>query len=151
MSGDALTNPNDLLRLSAQIVSAHVSKNAVPPNALPELIRAVYGALAGVERPAGEPEGLQPAVPIKRSIFPDYIVCLEDGAKLKMLKRYLKVRFGLTPEQYRERWGLPGSYPMVAPNYTERRSEIAKQLGLGRKAQPEAVRPVKTRGRAAKA
>jgi len=151
---------SDLLRLSAQIVSAHVVKNAVSPDALPGLIRSVYEALAGVEQPvASVPELPQPAVPIKRSVFPDYIVCLEDGAKMKMLKRYLKVRFNLTPEQYRERWGLSRDYPMVAPNYAERRSSLAKQFGLGRKPKPEPasepepefVAPPKRRGRAAKA
>jgi predicted transcriptional regulator len=147
-----------LLRLSAQIVSAHVTKNAVSPDALPALIRSVYEALAAVDQPAASaPELPHPAVPIKRSVFPDYIVCLEDGAKMKMLKRYLKVRFNLTPEQYRERWGLPRDYPMVAPNYAERRSSLAKQFGLGRKAEPEPepepepVAPPKKRGRAAKA
>ncbi len=143
---------SDLLRLSAQIVSAHVVKNAVAPEALPALIRGVYAALASVEQPVvSEPEPLQPAVPIKRSVFPDYIVCLEDGAKMKMLKRYLKVRFNLTPEQYRERWGLPRDYPMVAPNYAERRSALAKEFGLGRKAELEAVAAPKKRVRAAKA
>lgn len=149
---DIVQSPvSDLLRLSAQIVSAHVVKNAVAPDALPGLIRDVYAALAGVEQPAvAEPELLQPAVPIKRSVFPDYIVCLEDGAKMKMLKRYLKVRFNLTPEQYRERWGLPRDYPMVAPNYAERRSALAKEFGLGRKAELEVAVPPKKRGRAAK-
>ena len=147
----------DLLRLSAQIVSAHVSKNAVAPDALPALIRSVHAALAGVDQPvAAAPDKPQPAVPIKRSVFPDYLVCLEDGAKVKMLKRYLKVRFDLTPEGYRERWGLPRDYPMVAPSYAERRSTIAKQLGLGRKpgfaSEPEpAAPPPKKRGRPAKA
>ena len=150
---DTVQSPvSDLLRLSAQIVSAHVVKNAVAPEALPALIRGVYAALAGVEQPvAVEPELPQPAVPIKRSVFPDYIVCLEDGAKMKMLKRYLKVRFNLTPEQYRERWSLPRDYPMVAPNYAERRSVLAKEFGLGRKAELEAAAAPKKRGRAAKA
>lgn len=159
---DTTTSAPDLLRLLAQIVSAHVSKNAVAPEALPGLIRSVHAALAGVDQPpAPEPERPQPAVPIKRSVFPDHIVCLEDGAKMKMLKRYLKVRFNLTPEQYRERWGLPRDYPMVAPNYAERRSTLAKQIGLGRKPEPEIEPeiqeepepppPAKRRGRPAKA
>lgn len=149
---DIVQSPiSDLLRLSAQIVSAHVIKNAVAPEALPGLIRGVYAALASVEQPVvSEPEPLQPAVPIKRSVFPDYIVCLEDGAKMKMLKRYLKVRFNLTPEQYRERWGLPRDYPMVAPNYAERRSALAKEFGLGRKAELAAAAAPKKRVRAAK-
>ena len=158
MSENTPSPTHDLLRLTAQIVSAHVAKNAVSPETLPELIRSVHVALAGVEQPVvSEPERPQPAVPIKRSLFPDYIVCLEDGAKLKMLKRYLKVRFDLTPEQYRERWGLPRDYPMVAPSYAERRSTLAKSIGLGRKKEPEPV-PVpepeptpKKRGRPAKA
>ena len=152
MSDSAPPYAHELLRLSAQIVSAHVAKNAVSPEALPALIRSVHAALAGVEQPAAsEPERPQPAVPIKRSVFPDYIVCLEDGAKMKMLKRYLKVRFDLTPEQYRERWGLPRDYPMVAPSYAERRSTLAKSIGLGRKREPEPAPVVKRRGRPAKA
>ena len=152
MSENPPSPAHDLLRLTAQIVSAHVAKNAVSPEALPELIRSVHVALAGVEQPdATEPDRPQPAVPIKRSLFPDYIVCLEDGAKMKMLKRYLKVRFDLTPEQYRKRWGLPRDYPMVAPSYAERRSTLAKSIGLGRKKEPEPAPAPKKRGRPAKA
>ena len=151
MSDTPAPPAHELLRLSAQIVSAHVAKNAVSPEALPALIRSVHAALAGVEQPVvSEPERPQPAVPIKRSVFPDYIVCLEDGAKMKMLKRYLKVRFDLTPEAYRERWGLPRDYPMVAPSYAERRSTLAKSIGLGRKREPEPVLAAKKRGRPAK-
>ena len=152
MSDIAPPYAHELLRLSAQIVSAHVAKNTVSSEALPGLIRSVHAALAGVEQPGApsEPERPQPAVPIKRSVFPDYIVCLEDGAKMKMLKRYLKVRFDLTPEAYRERWGLPRDYPMVAPSYAERRSTLAKSIGLGRKREPEPVPAVKKRGRPAK-
>ncbi len=157
MSESTPPSAADLLRLSAEIVSAHVSKNAVAPDALPALIRSVHAALAGVDQPAvaALPDKPQPAVPIKRSVFPDYVVCLEDGAKVKMLKRYLRVRFDLTPDGYRERWGLPRNYPMVAPNYAARRSAIAKELGLGRKpasaAEPEPAPPAKKRGRPAKA
>ena len=122
-----------ILTLTAQIVSAHVSNNSVSSEALPDLIRHVHQALSGVGQPAAEPEKLQPAVPVKRSVFPDYIVCLEDGKKLKMLKRHLQSAYGMTPDQYRERWGLPPDYPMVAPNYAERRSALARQIGLGRK------------------
>ncbi|AQU86687.1 MucR family transcriptional regulator [Komagataeibacter nataicola] len=121
------------LELTAQIVSAHVSNNSVGADVLPDLIRNVYTALSTVGRPAQEPEKLQPAVPIKRSVFADYIVCLEDGKKLKMLKRHLQSAYGMTPDQYRERWGLPAEYPMVAPNYAERRSSLAREIGLGRK------------------
>ncbi len=148
----------DLLRLSAQIVSAHVARNAVPPDALPALIRSVHAALDGVGQldAPGEAARPRPAVPIKRSVFADYIVCLEDGAKLRTLKRHLRVRFGLTPEQYRARWGLAQDYPMVAPGYAERRSALAKTAGLGRKHEPEpppepVIQPAKKRGRPAKA
>lgn len=122
-----------ILGLTAQIVSAHVSNNTVASSSLPELIQQVFHALTtvGVEEP--EPERPQPAVPVKKSVFSDYIVCLEDGKKLKMLKRHLQTSYNLTPNQYRERWGLPHDYPMVAPNYAERRSALAKKIGLGRK------------------
>lgn len=121
------------LELTAQVVSAHVSHNSVAATDLPDLIRNVYQALATVGQPVEEPEKLQPAVPIRRSVFPDYIICLEDGKKLKMLKRHLHSAYGMTPEQYRERWGLPPEYPMVAPSYAERRSSLAREIGLGRK------------------
>lgn len=127
-------SPN-LLELTAQIVSAQVSKGGVGVEALPALIRQVYGALstAGAPEEAPQPERPQPAVPVKRSVFPDYIVCLEDGKKLKMLKRHLQSAYNMTPEQYRERWGLPADYPLVAPNYAQRRSALAREIGLGRK------------------
>ncbi len=122
-----------VLGLTAQIVSAHVSNNTVSRDALPELIQQVFSALTAAGTEQAEPEQLQPAVPIKKSVFPDYIVCLEDGKKLKMLKRHLQTSYNMTPEQYRERWGLPHDYPMVAPRYAEHRSELAKKIGLGRK------------------
>jgi predicted transcriptional regulator len=133
------TSTQLVLGLTAQIVSAHVSNNAVSRDALPELIQQVFNTLtaAGVEQ--AEPEKLQPAVPIKKSVFPEYIVCLEDGKKLKMLKRHLQTSYNMTPEQYRERWNLPHDYPMVAPKYAEHRSELAKKIGLGRK--PAAIAP----------
>ena len=128
----------DVLRHTADVVSAHLAHNRVEAEALPQLIQSVYSTLAGL---GGEPEvsvpKLEPAVPIRKSVFPDYIVCLEDGAKMKMLKRYIQKRFGLTPVAYRERWGLPADYPMVAPNYTKTRSTLARQFGLGRKAAAE--------------
>ena len=140
-----------VLGLTAQIVSAHVSNNTVSRDALPELIQQVFSTLmsAGLEQP--EPERLQPAVPIKKSVFPEYIVCLEDGKKLKMLKRHLQTSYNMTPEQYRERWGLPHDYPMVAPKYAEHRSELAKKIGLGRKpaAKTEAPPPARRGRRAA--
>ena len=126
-----------MLSLTANIVSAHGSKNAVQPDALPALIRSVDDALKNVEAGEPEPVKLEPAVPIKRSVFPDYNVCLEDGRKLKMMKRHLQTTYNMNPSQYRERWGLPHDYPMVAPNYASRRSELAKTIGLGRRAAPE--------------
>ena len=122
-----------VLGLTAQIVSAHVSNNSVSPDALPSLIQEVYKTLAGVGNEHSEPERPQPAVPIKKSVFADHIICLEDGKKLKMLKRHLKTAYNMTPEQYRDRWGLPPDYPMVAPNYARHRSSLAKKIGLGTK------------------
>ena len=123
----------DMLPLVAGIVSAHVAHNAVTPEALPGLIQMVYATLNGLTAEAPVVEKLEPAVPVKRSVFPDYIICLEDGKKLKMLKRHLSTSYDMTPEQYRERWGLPRDYPMVAPKYAARRSALAKEIGLGRK------------------
>ena len=125
-------NPNHL-ELTAEIVSAYVANNSLPQNELPALLRAVHDALnrtaAGrAETPA---PALAPAVPVKKSVTPDYIVCLEDGKKFKSLKRHLRTQYGMTPEQYREKWGLPADYPMVAPNYAKARSEMAKSFGLG--------------------
>ncbi len=126
-----------LLELTVQIVSAHVGKNQIAPSALPALIEQVHASLRSVgQEPAPvTAEKQQPFVAAKRSIFPDYIICLEDGRKLKTLKRHLRSTFGLSPEQYREKWGLAADYPMVAPNYAQHRSRLAKQLGLGRKQQ----------------
>ena len=123
----------DVLGLTAEIVSAHVSNNAVVAEALPVLIQDVYRMLSGVGREPVQPDKPQPAVPVKKSVFPDYIVCLEDGKKLKMLKRHIKTAYNMTPEQYRERWGLSSDYPMVAPNYARHRSTLAKKIGLGTK------------------
>ena len=123
----------NVLGLTAQIVSAHVSNNSVSPDALPSLIQEVYKTLAGVGKDPVAPDRPQPAVPIKKSVFADHIVCLEDGKKLKMLKRHLKTAYDMSPEQYRERWGLPPEYPMVAPNYARHRSSLAKKIGLGTK------------------
>ena len=123
----------DVLGVTARIVSAHVSNNSVTLDALPALIQDVYRILAGVGKEPILPEKPQPAVPVKKSMFPDYIICLEDGKKLKMLKRHLKTAYNMTPEQYRERWGLTADYPMVAPNYARHRSTLAKKIGLGTK------------------
>ncbi|WP_135469329.1 MucR family transcriptional regulator [Crenalkalicoccus roseus] len=130
------TPSSDLLGLTAEIVSAHVSNNPVSLADLPNLIQEVYKTLATVGAPTTkqEPERPQPAVPIKKSVTPEYLICLEDGKKLKMLKRHLQTAYGMTPEQYRERWGLPPDYPMVAPNYAKHRSSLAKKIGLGTKA-----------------
>jgi predicted transcriptional regulator len=123
----------DVLGLTAQIVSAHVSNNSVTPDALPSLIQDVYRTLAGMGKDAPPAERPQPAVPVKKSVFPDHIICLEDGKKLKMLKRHLRTAYNMSPEQYRERWGLDANYPMVAPNYARHRSSLAKKIGLGTK------------------
>lgn len=123
----------NVLGLTAQIVSAHVSNNTVAPDALPALIQDVYRTLAEIGRDPAVPERPQPAVPVKKSVFPDYIICLEDGKQLKMLRRHLKTAYNLTPDQYRERWGLPPDYPMVAPRYAQHRSSLAKKIGLGTK------------------
>jgi predicted transcriptional regulator len=124
----------NVLGLTAQIVAAHVSNNSVAPDALPSLIEEVYKTLAGIGKETVQPERPQPAVPVKKSVFPDHIVCLEDGKKLKMLKRHLKTAYNMTPEAYRERWGLASDYPMVAPNYARQRSRLAKEIGLGTRA-----------------
>ena len=124
----------DLLTLTANIVAAHAAKNALDGDALQALIRQTYQTLAGIETGATPVERPQPAVAIKKSVTNDFIVCLEDGKKLKMLKRHLKSAYNMSPEQYRERWGLPPEYPMVAPNYAKKRSQLARDLGLGTKA-----------------
>ena len=128
-------NAGDILALTTEIVAAHVSNNTVSVADLPTLISQVFQSLSTIgtgtvpvaERP-------QPAVSVKKSITPDYIVCLEDGKKLKMLKRHLKTAYDMTPEEYRERWALPADYPMVAPNYAKQRSRLAKEIGLGTRA-----------------
>ncbi len=123
----------NVLGLTAQIVSAHVSNNAIGADALPGLIQDVYRTLAGVGKEQVLPDKQQPAVPVKKSVYPDFIICLEDGKKLKMLKRHLKTSYNMTPEQYREKWQLPPDYPMVAPSYAKHRSSLAKKIGLGTK------------------
>ena len=122
-----------LITLTSDIVAAHVSNNAISADEVAALITNVYSALSGLgqEAPQEEP-AREPAVSVRASVKPDYLVCLEDGKKLKMLKRHLMTHYNLTPEQYRERWGLPPDYPMVAPEYAARRSELAKSIGLGR-------------------
>ena len=135
ISGNAAAD-NDLIDLSADIVSAYVSHNALSVTDLPKLIADVHNALRNLHSPAAaEPaEELKPAVPIRKSVAPDFIICLEDGKKFKSLKRHLRTHYNLSPEEYREKWGLPSDYPMVAPNYSATRSRLAKDNGLGRKA-----------------
>jgi predicted transcriptional regulator len=125
------STPKNMLAWTTEIVSAHVRKAALPPADLPEMIRAVFDALNTLGT-NGLRERPEPAVAVNRSITPDYIVCLEDGRKLKMLKRHLRTSYNLTPAQYREKWGLPPDYPMVAPNYAKTRSSLARKIGLGR-------------------
>lgn len=122
-----------LLELAANIVSAHVANNHVDASALPSLIQSVFDALSRVEAPLIVEQALVPAVSVKQSVKQDHIVCLEDGKKLKMLKRHLMTAYNMTPDQYRSKWGLPRDYPMVAPDYAERRSVLARSIGLGRK------------------
>jgi predicted transcriptional regulator len=127
--------PRDLLTLTTEIVAAHVSNNTVAVNDLPQLINQIYSSLANIgAAPAAPAARPQPAISVKKSVQPDYIVCLEDGKKLKMLKRHLKTAYNMTPESYRERWGLSSDYPMVAPNYARQRSRLAKEIGLGTRA-----------------
>ena len=135
---DASTNdgaPDSMLALTTRIVSAYIGKNPMPGSELPALIDRVFQSLAGLTiGSAAAPETRpEPAVPVKKSVFANHIVCLEDGKKMKMLKRHLMASYGMTPEAYRERWGLPPDYPMVAPSYAEKRSTLAKTIGLGRK------------------
>jgi len=123
----------ELLALTADIVSSHVANNSVTVAELPALIESVFQTLRGLDRaPLAQAGRPKPAVPIKKSITPEFIICLEDGKKLKMLKRHLKSQYNMTPDEYRERWGLGADYPMVAPDYAEQRRELAKQIGLGR-------------------
>lgn len=134
-----------LITLTSDIVAAHVSNNSVSVSDLPTLITNVYSALAGLDQPApAEEPAPEPAVSIRASVKNDHIVCLEDGKKLKMLKRHLATRYNMTPEQYRTRWNLPADYPMVAPAYAEKRRELAKKIGLGRKPAPKRTRKVAT-------
>ncbi len=135
-----------LITLTSDIVAAHVSNNSVSVGDLPALITNVYGALSGLGQTAPVAEAPpEPAVSIRSSVKPDHIVCLEDGKKLKMLKRHLMTHYNLTPEQYRARWNLPADYPMVAPNYAEKRRELAKKIGLGRKPGAKRGRPAKAK------
>ena len=125
---------DELLRMTADVVAAYVSNNTLATGQLADVIHAVYNSLRGLEGqvPEAPPEPLKPAVPVRKSVTPEYLVCLEDGKKLKMLKRHLRSTYSMTPDEYRAKWGLPPDYPMVAPKYAEQRSEFAKKIGLGR-------------------
>jgi len=134
------SNSGELLALTTEIVSAHVANNTVTLGDLPQLIHEVYRTLASLGSAPVLQERPQPAVPVKKSVTPEFIICLEDGKKLKMLKRHLKTAYDMTPEDYRERWGLPQDYPMVAPNYALHRSSLAKKIGLGTKPRKKPTR-----------
>ena len=139
---------DDLLAMTVKIVSSYASGNAFSAAELPNVIASVHQSLAGtMSAPEVKEEKLAPAVPIKKSVTPDYIVCLEDGKHLKMLKRHLRTTYDMTPEEYRVKWGLPSNYPMVAPNYAKQRSEFAKKIGLGRA--PAASKPTGRRKKTA--
>jgi predicted transcriptional regulator len=132
---DSIDQTGGLLTLTTEIVAAHVSNNTVAVGDLSQLINQVYQSLANLgAAPVAPATRPQPAITVKKSIQPDFLVCLEDGKKLKMLKRHLKTAYNMTPEAYRERWGLPSDYPMVAPNYARQRSRLAKEIGLGTRA-----------------
>lgn len=133
MTEEELALDETLITLTSDIVAAHVSNNSVAVSDLPLIISNVHGALTSLSGKAAEQAKPEPAVPIKSSIKPDYVVCLEDGKKLKMLKRHLMTHYKMTPDDYRTKWGLPASYPMVAPNYAKKRAELARAIGLGKK------------------
>jgi predicted transcriptional regulator len=126
----------DVLRMAVDVVAAYLSNNQVATGQIPDIINSVYSSLISLDVTVEElpAEAPKPAVPVRKSVTPEYIVCLEDGKKLKMLKRHLRTTYGMSPEEYRARWNLPPDYPMVAPNYAKQRSDFAKKIGLGRKA-----------------
>ena len=135
MSSEKVKSISDeeMLRMTASVVSAYVGNNSLQPTQIPDVIKTVYGSLTSLGRAGGGRDLPRPAVPVRRSITPDYIICLEDGRKLKMLKRHLRTTYNMTVEDYRQKWGLPIDYPMVAPNYAKQRSAFAKRIGLGRR------------------
>ena len=134
-SAASKTPEDDLLRMTADVVAAYVSNNTLATAQLADVINAVYKSLRGLEGQISDlpNEPLKPAVPVRKSITPDYLICLEDGKKLKMLKRHLMTHYNMTPDEYRQKWGLNADYPMVAPNYAEQRRALAKKIGLGTK------------------
>ncbi|MDR3470158.1 MAG: MucR family transcriptional regulator [Devosia sp.] len=153
MAVENQNNDETLIEVTAEVVAAYVSNNALSAGDLPNLLSAVYTALSGLRQPVqqvAQEEPQKPAVPVRKSVTPDYIVCLDDGQKFKSLKRHL-AQLGMTPQQYRSKWQLPSDYPMVAPNYSATRSALAKSRGLGKKVPPVKAAPaaVKSRGRAA--
>lgn len=128
------TSHDELLALTSEIVSSYVANNTLPAHEIPALIEQVFKTLSNVNAESTlHADRPKPAVPIKKSVTPEYLICLEDGKQLKMLKRHLKTAYGMSPEEYRERWGLPADYPMVAPDYAEKRSALAKDIGLGKR------------------
>lgn len=146
--GEAMIEPNMPLKLTSEVVIAYVAHNPVPPNEVERLLRAVYHAFLSLT--ADEP-ALHPAVPLKASVTRDYLVCLEDGKRLKTLKRHLRGRYGMTPEDYRAKWNLPSDYPMTAPSYSARRSALAKEIGLGRDgAQRQSAKAASRKSRASR-
>lgn len=155
MSDSQKVSAGETLQLATEIVAAFVSNNEVSAEKLPALLQEVHDAVRALASGGTASAGnQQPAVPISKSVTNDYVICLEDGKKLKMLKRYLRTQYGLSPEDYRRKWGLPSDYPMVAPNYAKRRSEFAKEIGLGRadgKAAPKRTKKKAARGRGRKA
>ena len=137
-----IVNNDEILKMTVEIVAAYVSNNDVNSALVPDVINSIYSSLNSLNSQSSKKtsETLKPAISIRRSITPDYIVCLEDGKKLKMLKRHLRASYGMSPDDYRAKWGLPPDYPMVAPNYAEQRSSFAKKIGLGRKKGEKLVR-----------
>ncbi|HXV73519.1 MAG TPA: MucR family transcriptional regulator [Sphingomonadales bacterium] len=132
MADEATSRSPDLLEMTAKVVANHLANNAVEAKDIPSLIREVYMTLASLEGNEGRLNGQKPAVPVAESVKPDFIVCLEDGKRLKMLKRYLRTKYNLSPEEYRKRWDLPPDYPLVAPNYAQKRQALARSMGLGK-------------------
>ncbi|MHA3914434.1 Ros/MucR family transcriptional regulator [Halovulum sp. GXIMD14793] len=149
MSEQQFVDKGEILALASDIVASYVGNNPVQPDQVNELLRSVFGTMNSLtDEAAKQAEELVPAVPIKKSVTNDYIICLEDGKKLKMLKRHLSTAYGLTPEEYRAKWGLPSDYPMVAPNYAKKRQELAKKIGLGRKPKTATKAAPKSRAKA---
>lgn len=144
MSDSLVGRPDDLLKFASDIVAAYVSNNPIPVSEIPHMIKSIHSTLGGLSSgiPGDVATTQKPAVPVKKSITPEYVICLEDGKKLKMLKRHLMSTYNMTPDQYRAKWSLPSDYPMVAPKYARTRSELAKKIGLGRPVAPQAAAPV---------